>query len=286
MKKLVFILAASLATTAVFAGYSGSRGGFSSGGSRSYSSPSYSRPAPSYSAPSYSRPSPAPSYSAPPTPRPSVAPPPAAPVNNRGGFNSQAPRSPAPAAPPVANRGGFNSSNVPPPRGPAGGTNTAQAPRPQPRTTTTTTTTTTVNRVSNQNYGGNFVSPMGMYGGWGMGYGYTNGLLTGLIIGNMMHPHGTVMYSGPGYYANNALLYPNGQVVDQSGRVVGMYANGQFTPVSNGQVVAQPVPADAYSQPQPVTVVKAGPSAAEVAGTVILWVFSAALAVAIILMLV
>ena len=125
----------------------------------------------------------------------------------------------------------------------------------------TTTTTTTSRTYSSRN-----VSPGGYYGGWGMGYGYNNGLLTGLIIGNMMHPHGSVMYTGGGAYNNNALLYPDGRVVDQSGRVVGTYINGQFTSVQNGQIVAQPVPADAGAQPvappQPV-IINTGPSAGE-----------------------
>jgi hypothetical protein len=112
-----------------------------------------------------------------------------------------------------------------------------------------------------------------MYGGWGMGYGYSNGLMTGLIIGNMMHPYGSVMYAGPGVYANNALLYPNGQVVNQQGVLVGTYTNGVFNPISNGQVVAQAVPQDVQAtpvQPQPVQIVKAGPSFGEIFAMVFL----------------
>ena len=86
------------------------------------------------------------------------------------------------------------------------------------------------------------------YGGWGYGYHYDNGFMTGLIIGNMMHPTGTVMYVGPGAYANNAMLYPNGSVVDQTGHVVGTYVGGVFTPVQNGAMVAQQVPQDAGRQ--------------------------------------
>jgi hypothetical protein len=104
------------------------------------------------------------------------------------------------------------------------------------------------------------------YGGWGMGYGYSNGLLTGLLIGNMMHPHGSSMYMGSGMYNNNALLYPDGRVVNQQGYQVGTYNNGQFTNVQNGAMVAQNAPADAYqsSQPQQVVIVKQGPTASEI----------------------
>lgn len=129
-----------------------------------------------------------------------------------------------------------------------------------PRSSTTTTTTTT-RRSSNYSsgYGGGYGGGYMPYGGFGMGYGYTNGILTGLIIGNLMHPTGTVMYGGPGVYNNNALLYPDGRVVDQSGRAVGMYNNGQFTPIQNGDIVAQPAPQDAmpprYTAPQPAPVV-------------------------------
>lgn len=284
MKRSALILAVALMalSSVADAGYSGgSRGGFSSGGSRSYSSPSSSR---SYSAPSYSRPSPTPSFSAPATPRPQVAPT-APPVANRGGFNSQASRAPAPTAPPVANRGGFNSSQTPP-RTAQTMPNGTRTTAPRTATTTTTTTSTTVNRSSS--YGGRFVSPGGYYGGWGMGYGYNNGFLTGLIIGNMMHPHGTVWYTGPGYYSNNAVVYPDGRVVDQRGVVVGTYVGGVFTPVTNGAVVAQAVPADAMnngtyqSSTQPVVLVKTGPSAWEIAGTIVLGIFSILLLIMIV----
>lgn len=104
-----------------------------------------------------------------------------------------------------------------------------------------------------------------MYGGMGMGYGYSNGLLTGLIIGNMMHPHHTVVYAGGGY-SGSALLYPDGRVVNQQGYQVGTYNNGQFANVQNGGMVAQNAPSDAYqsSQPQQVVIVKQGPSASEI----------------------
>lgn len=96
-------------------------------------------------------------------------------------------------------------------------------------------------------YGGGYVHPGMMYGGMGMGYGYSNGLMTGLIIGDMMHPQGTTVYSGGGY-GGQALLYPNGAVVDSTGHQVGTYMNGQFMPVQNGQMMAQPVPVDAMQQ--------------------------------------
>lgn len=126
-----------------------------------------------------------------------------------------------------------------------------------PRSSTTTTTTTTRRSSSGYSegygYGGGYMP----YGGFGMGYGYTNGILTGLIIGNMMHPTGTVMYSGPGAYANNALLYPDGRVVDQSGHIVGTYNNGSFNAIENGGMAAQPIPHDAIppqQQPIPINV--------------------------------
>lgn len=94
-----------------------------------------------------------------------------------------------------------------------------------------------------------------MYGGWGMGYGYSNGLITGLIIGDLMYPRGSAMYNGPGPYTNNALLLPNGQVVNQQGYVVGTYINGVYTPVANGPFVGQQVPADAGAQQaQPIVI--------------------------------
>jgi hypothetical protein len=142
----------------------------------------------------------------------------------------------------------------------------AAAPAPQTRTTTTTSTTTT------RTAGGGYVGGGMMYGGMGMGYGYSNGLLTGLIIGNMMHPHNTVVYSGGGY-SGNALLYPDGRVVNQQGYQVGTYQNGQFTAV-NGGMVAQPAPADALNSApqvaQPVIIQKTGPSVGEVIGMIFL----------------
>lgn len=169
----------------------------------------------------------------------------------------------------AGSRGGFSSAG--------GGSrpSVAAAPAPSrpapsaapqaPRTTTTTTTTT-------HSYRSQYVSPGPMYGGWGMGYGYNNGLLTGMIIGNMMHPHNTVMYVGPGTYSNNALLYPDGRVVNQQGYHVGNYVNGVFTPVTGGAMVAQAVPADAGAQQvaQPVVIQKAGLSVGEVVGIVFL----------------
>lgn len=83
----------------------------------------------------------------------------------------------------------------------------------------------------------------------GPGYYHNDGLLTGLIIGNMMHPQNTVVYAGGGAHSNNALLYPDGRVVNQQGQQVGTYQNGQFTETPNGPTVAQPIPQSAL-QPQ------------------------------------
>lgn len=168
-------------------------------------------------------------------------------------------------------RGGFSS---------AGGGSRPSAPvaapapsRPSgapaaPATRSTTTTTTTTTRTA----GGGYVGGPVMYGGFGMGYGYSNGLLTGMIIGNMMHPHNTVVYTGGGVYNNNALLYPDGRVVNQQGYQVGVYQNGVFTPVTNGAMVAQAAPADAlnHAPAQPVVIQKAGLSVGEVIGIVFL----------------
>lgn len=157
-----------------------------------------------------------------------------------------------------SSKGGYSSSSV-----------------SRPSSTTTTTSTTTTSRSYNGNsyrYNSPYVGGGMMYGGWGMGYGYTNGLLTGMIIANMMHPHNTVMYVGPGQYSNNALLYPDGRVVNQQGYQVGTYQNGQFTAVQNGAMVAQQVPADAGAQQvqaQPV-VINNGPSVYEIFGYVVL----------------
>lgn len=129
-------------------------------------------------------------------------------------------------------RGGFSST----------GRNSAAAPRQTntaspSRTTTTTTHTTTHSRYVSS-------TPVA-YGGLGMGYGYSNGLVTGMILGNMMHPNNTVVYAGSGMYNNNALLYPDGRVVNANGQQVGTYQNGQFVAIQNGPIVAQPIPQDA-----------------------------------------
>ena len=160
-----------------------------------------------------------------------------------------------------SSKGGFSSSSV---------------SRPSTTTTTTTRTTSTYARSSNGNYyhyNSPYIGGGMMYGGWGMGYGYSNGLLQGMIIANMMHPHNTVMYVGPGSYSNNALLYPDGRVVNQQGYQVGVYQNGQFMPVQNGAMIAQQVPQDAGAQqvqPQPVVIQAAGPSVFEIFGYVLL----------------
>lgn len=163
--------------------------------------------------------------------------------------------------------GGRSSSSFS--SGSKGGFSSSSVSRPSTTTTTTTRSTSTYARSSNGNYyhyNSPYIGGGMMYGGWGMGYGYTNGLLTGMIIANMMHPTGTVMYNGGGQYNNNALLYPDGRVVNQQGYQVGTYQNGQFSPVQNGALVAQQVPADAGAQqvqPQPV-VIDNGPSACEI----------------------
>ena len=100
-----------------------------------------------------------------------------------------------------------------------------------------------------------------------MGYGYySNGLLEGIIIGNMMHPAGTTMYTGGGYNGQ-ALLYPNGQVVDSNGYQVGTYQNNQFVPMCNGPLLSQPAPINN----QPV-VIESFPSIVDI-GFVVLLIF-------------
>lgn len=140
-------------------------------------------------------------------------------------------------------RGGFSSGGG---RGGfSGGGRSVSAPSvsraPSVSAPSRSSTTTTTTRTYRSTY---LSSPPVMYGGMGMGYGYSNGMLTGLIIGNMMHPHNTVVYAGPGSHSNNALLYPDGRVVNQHGQQVGTYTGGSFTPLENGPVVAQPLPAD------------------------------------------
>lgn len=154
-----------------------------------------------------------------------------------GGSSVSAPARPAPA-PSVAPR-----PSTPPAASPA--QRPSPAPTAAPKTTTTTTTTTRSVNTSSRYVSGGGVA----YGGMGMGYGYSNGLLTGMIIGNMMHPHNTVVYAGGGAHSNNALLYPDGRVVNQQGQQVGTYQNGQFTETPNGPVVAQPIPQDALHPP-------------------------------------
>lgn len=101
-----------------------------------------------------------------------------------------------------------------------------------PAKTTTTTTTTR----SSSHY-----SPPVNYGGFGSGYGFSNGIITGLVIGHLMHPQGTVVYGGGGYNGGAALLYPDGRVVNQQGYQVGTYNNGQFV-AQQGEMVAQAAP--------------------------------------------
>lgn len=149
----------------------------------------------------------------------------------RGGFSSG------------GSRGGFSSS-----RSYGGGSRSYSGGRSYsaPRSYSRTYNSTRI-----YHYSGGYVHPGMMYGGFGMGYGYSNGILTGMIIEGMMHPQGTTVYNGGGY-GGQALLYPNGAVVDGSGHQVGTYINGQFQPMQNGPMVAQQVPADAQQQVQQV----------------------------------
>lgn len=142
--------------------------------------------------------------------------------------------------------GGGHSSSAS--SGSRGGFSSAPSSRPAPSAApkTTTTTTTTTRQV---NTSSRYVSPAGTYGGMGPGYYHNDGLLTGLIIGNMMHPQNTVVYAGGGAHNGNALLYPDGRVVNNQGQQVGTYQNGQFVETPNGPVVAQPIPQSAL-QPQ------------------------------------
>ena len=170
-------------------------------------------------------------------------------------------------------RGGFSSSS---------GARSSSPSSTVSRPSTTTTTTTTTSR--SYSYGGGYVHPYGgYYGGFGTVYGYNNGLLTGLIIGNMMHPYGTVLYTGPGMYANNALLYPDGRVVNNQGVLIGNYIGGQFVPITNGTVVAQPVPQDAIQQqqqPTPIRVVQETSTVEYMA-----WAFGIALIIVLIILI-
>lgn len=111
-------------------------------------------------------------------------------------------------------------------------------------------TTVINNHYGSAGYYGAYGHPMYM-GGMGMGYGYSNGLMQGLILGELMYPRGTTVYAGGGY-GGNALLLPDGRVADNSGNQVGVYQNGQFTPVQGG-MIAQPAP-------QPPVVVDDSPS--------------------------
>lgn len=127
-------------------------------------------------------------------------------------------------------------------------------------TTTTTTRSSSVGRgYGGAGYYGGYGHPM-MMGGFGMGYGYSNGLITGMILGNLMHPTGTTVYSGGGY-SGQALLYPDGRVVNQEGYQVGTYQNGQFA-AQQGGMVAQPAP----QPPTPVVIEPTYTAAQIVAG--------------------
>lgn len=142
-------------------------------------------------------------------------------------------------------RGSFNS-----------GTSSSSQRYASPSRQTTTTTTTSISRRSS-NYGGGYG---GGYGGYGLGYHYSNGLVTGMIIGSLMYPHHTVVYTGPGVYANNAYLLPDGRVVNNSGYQVGTYTDGQFSEIQNGDMVVQQAPNDARPPTQPQKIVVLDPT--------------------------
>lgn len=156
----------------------------------------------------------------------------------RGGFSS-------------GGRGGFSSSSRP---------SSFSSSRSYSSSSTTRSysspsrTTVVNNHYGSAGYYGGYGHPM-MMGGFGMGYGYTNGLVQGMILNQLMFPRGTTVYAGGGYQGN-ALLLPDGCVADGSGNQVGVYQNGQFTPMQGG-MIAQPAP-------QPPVVVDDSPSAMNV----------------------
>lgn len=138
-------------------------------------------------------------------------------VYAKGGFSSG------------GSRGGFSSSRSYSRPSVSSRSSVSSRPSYQSRITTTR---------SSYTYG----SPM-HYSGFGMGYGYNNGLMQGLLIGHLLHPTGTVPYAGGGY-GGNALLYPDGRVVNKDGYQVGTYNDGQFNSVEGGMVAKQ-VPVEA-----------------------------------------
>ena len=115
-------------------------------------------------------------------------------------------------------RGGFSSSRS------FSGSRSSFSSRPTYQTRTTTTTR------SSYTYG----NPM-VYSGLGTGYMYNNGFIQGLLIGHLLHPKGSIPYTGGGY-GGNALVYPDGRVVNKDGYQVGTYNDGQFNPVEGGMV--------------------------------------------------
>lgn len=187
----------------------------------------------------------------------------------RGGFSSS------------GGRGGFSSSS----RSSFGSSRSFSGSRSYsaPRTVTTTRTVTRSSGYFGGRYYGGYHYGYGygwhpyMFGGpFGMGYMYSNGLMEGMIIGSLMHPAGTTVYSGGGY-SQPALLYPDGAVVNPQGYQVGTYANGQFAPMANGPLLAQPAPSrdmQQQVQPQPVVIQQAGWDAADyIVGAVLAAVF-------------
>jgi hypothetical protein len=63
------------------------------------------------------------------------------------------------------------------------------------------------------------------------------------------------VYAGGGANNGNALLYPDGRVVNQQGQQVGTYQNGQFTEMQNGPMVAQQIPQSALKPVEKETTV-------------------------------
>lgn len=76
-----------------------------------------------------------------------------------------------------------------------------------------------------------------------MGYGYSDGVIEGLILGRLLFPPGTTVYAHEGY-TGNAVMLPDGRVADKDGYQVGTYVEGKFTPVGDGprQLIAKPAP--------------------------------------------
>ncbi len=108
-------------------------------------------------------------------------------------------------------------------------------------------------------YGGGsgyYYHPLTRYPGFGMGYGYSDGFVEGLILGHLLFPTGTTTYTSGGY-AGNAVLLPDGRVADERGYQVGTYVDGKFTPVTGGALIAKPAP-DVHEDMTPAEAIGAG----------------------------